>query len=135
MHALTRFDQLFGDPFLNLRHESMEADLWQPSVDIRETDDALEVFIEVPGVDPGQIDAFITGFTLTVKGEKSRELRKTDEQGRDRHIERSFGSFCRKIRLPAYVDSDTAQASIEQGVLKILLQKRDKPKRIDINLN
>ena len=139
MHALSRIDKLFSDPFfsfpLAVHHNHSYGMAWSPRIDVHETPEHVEVSVEVPGVAPEHIDASVTGNILTIKGEKSREVRKTDDNGQDRLVERSYGSFNRRIRLPAYVDHEAVSAHSEHGVLKITFKKRDLPKKIDINLN
>ena len=139
MTALSRIDKFFNDPFFAdpfagmMRPGNMTTS-WQPSIDVRETAEQLVVNVEVPGIPPDQIDASIAGNVLTVKGEKSREVRKTDEDGRDRLLERSYGSFSRRIRLPATVDPESVHAKAEHGVLTITMAKTNLPRKIDIQL-
>lgn len=135
MYGLSRIDQLFNEFMPSTSATAHTTRLWQPNVDVRETAETIEVSVEVPGVAPENIDASITGNLLTIKGEKSREVRKTDDGGKDRIVESSYGSFIRRIRLPNAVDPESVTATSEHGVLRINLRKRDLPKRIDIQFN
>lgn len=133
MYGISRVDQLLNESLAALAPATASRN-WLPDMDIKETDSHLEVAVELPGVPPENVEASVTGNVLTIKGMKDRELRKTDEQGRDRLIERTYGSFARKVRLPARVDPDTAVATSEHGVVKIRFDKLDIPKRIDIQI-
>ncbi len=105
---------------------------WAPALDVSETDDAVLVHAEVPGIDPKDIEVTVVGDTLTIRGEKSDE---TKQSGRNYHrIERRYGSFTRSLTLPASVDPDKVTATARNGVLEIRLPKREeaKAKRIEV---
>lgn len=100
-----------ADPFKAFRREMedwfREADKTLPSlslgagvpaVNVAETDKAIEITAEVPGVEEKDIKVNLEGNQLTVSGEKKQES-KRDEK--DWHVEeRSFGSFYRSMALP-----------------------------------
>lgn len=132
MYGLSRVDQLLNDAFGPVSTPRVTKRNWLPEMDIRETETQLEIDVELPGVPPENVEASVTGNVLTIKGLKDREIRKTDEEGRDRLVERSYGSFARKVRLPVRVDPETAKASAEHGIVKLRFDKLDVPKRIDI---
>lgn len=94
---------------------------WSPRCDVTETDDALVVHAELPGVEAKDMDVSIHDGVLTVRGEKRTE-RKEEEKGRS-YSERFFGSFERRIVLPATVDEDQIDASLKDGVLEVRLPK------------
>lgn len=96
---------------------------WQvtPRIDVSETDNALEITAELPGVDEKDIDVTVTDDILTIKGEKKSEK---EDTGKDYHVvERSYGAFQRTLRLPFEVVSDKVEAKFEKGVLQITLPK------------
>lgn len=94
---------------------------WMPSVDVSESDKQVTVKVEVPGVDPKNIDVSLEGNYLTVRGEKKNER---EEKGENFHrIERSFGSFSRTVELPQNIDSDEVMAENKNGVLTITIAK------------
>ena len=119
------FNRLFG-------HDLAGGVAWRPALDVVETPDALTVKVEVPGIDPKQIEIAIENDVLEIKGEKVQE-QKTDEAVSYRY-ERRYGSFVRRVPLPAEVDADKVEAEARDGVLSITLPKREeaKPKRIRI---
>jgi len=105
---------------------------WSPALDVSETDDAVLVHAEIPGIDPKELDIAVVGNTLTLRGEKKSE---TEQEGTNYHrVERRYGAFTRSLRLPAAVDAEHVTAKAAAGVLEIRLPKREeaKAKRIEI---
>lgn len=103
-----------------------------PSVDVTETKDRIKVKAEVPGVDPKDIDISIQGRDLVISGEKQEE---SEDRADNYHVmERSYGSFRRRIHLPKEVDDTDVDATCKKGVLKVILKKRtpDQSKRIEV---
>ena len=92
-----------------------------PHIDVVETDNAVELTAELPGVAEKDIDVTLVDDVLTIKGEKKVE---SSEEKKDyRIVERSFGSFQRSIRLPFAVEPDKVEASFKDGVLHVVLPK------------
>lgn len=90
-------------------------------VNVSETDGAVEVSAEIPGVDAKDIDVQLRDGVLTIRGEKKEER---DETHKDYHIvERSYGSFERSFTLPTDVDAGKVEAAFDKGVLKVTLPK------------
>lgn len=122
-HEMNRlFDDAFAGFGLATRFSPEPADFRSPRIDVRETDSALEVEAELPGVDEKDIDVQLTDNVLTIRGEKRFE-RKDEKNGEYRLIERSFGSFARSIPAPFDVDPDAVEATFRNGVLKLTLPK------------
>ena len=92
-----------------------------PSVDVRETDNAVEVEAELPGVDEKDIQLTLEDDVLTIKGEK--KLEKQETRRGYRVSERSYGSFYRSLPMPAGIDADKVNAVFAKGVLRITLPK------------
>jgi HSP20 family protein len=96
---------------------------WSPPLDVAETDDAVLVDVEVPGIDPATLDISVTGDVLTIRGEKHDQ---TGQEGRNYHrVERRYGSFTRSLTLPAPVEADKVEAKAHFGMLSIRLPKKD----------
>lgn len=89
--------------------------------DVVETDAAIEVTIELPGLDEKDLDVSIAPDALTIRGEKKVE-RKEEKKG-FYLSERSYGSVFRSVPLPAGVDVDKADARFKNGVLTVTLPK------------
>lgn len=114
--------------------EDMKEGIWQPSVDIYETADAIVIKAEVPGVDQKDIDVRIEENTLILRGERKHEGEVKKENYH--RIERYFGTFQRSFSLPATIDQEKVAAICEKGVLTIHLPKREEtiPKQINITV-
>ena len=92
-----------------------------PSLDVEETDTAVTVTVELPGVDEKDVELTLNRDVLTIKGEKKAES-ESEESGR-RVVERSYGRFSRSLRLPAEIEPDKAEAKFEKGILTVILPK------------
>ncbi len=87
--------------------------------DVVETKDAIEVSVELPGMDMSDIEVNVTDDMLTIKGEKKVERQ---EEKKGYYLsERSYGAIYRTIPLPPGVDGEKADASFKNGVLTIKL--------------
>ena len=105
---------------------------WAPAVDIKELADKFVIHADIPGVKPEDIEVSMEAGVLTVKGEKESEA-KTEKEGYKR-VERTFGSFYRRFSLPDSANGEAINANFKNGVLEIVLPKREaiKPKRINV---
>jgi HSP20 family protein len=120
---------LFGKP--KARGFAVQEE-WQPPIDVAETESELIVNVEIPGVDPRDIDVSLTGDTLFVKGEKKPE---TEEKAEDYHLlERNYGTFARSIHLPVEVQNDNISASYKNGVLTVVLPKPERAQKKEIKI-
>jgi HSP20 family protein len=117
-------DNLIGHFFGNGQLAPWLEGSFSPSVDVSETDKDVCVTVELPGMDEKDIDLAIAENALTIKGEKKTEKEEKNE-GRY-HIERSYGSFQRRIMLPCEVNTDKTKATFKKGVLKVTLPKTAK---------
>jgi HSP20 family protein len=106
--------------------------VWLPPVDITETEEALFLAFDLPGLKEDEIQVELDDNVLTVSGERIRESElKEDDYFR---YERRFGSFSRSVALPAGIKEEAIQASYENGVLEIRVRKPEqhKPKLIQV---
>ncbi|MEO1015859.1 MAG: Hsp20/alpha crystallin family protein [Pseudomonadota bacterium] len=94
-----------------------------PEIDMRETEKAIEVSAELPGVAEEDLDVQINDGVLTIRGEKKFEGKEGGEDGDYRVMERSYGSFARSIPLGFDVDPDAVAATFKDGVLTLVLPK------------
>mgnify|MGYP000423854558 CR=1 FL=1 len=105
-----------------------------PSVDVQEKGKEFVVKAELPGMDEENVDIQVDNNDLVLRGEK--EDREEKQEGSVYTTECSYGSFVRRIPLPAEVDSENASAKFKKGVLDIRLPKikqvADEGKRIEI---
>jgi HSP20 family protein len=138
MYTLTRMKRRNGllPPFENLFQEfAAPTTGWVPSLDVVETPDAYLVKLDLPGVEPGDLDISIAEGVLEIKGERKVEEKKEGEGWH--RVERRYGSFCRSVRLPDAVDTAKVAAASKHGVLTVTLPKaeRAKPRHIDVKVD
>jgi HSP20 family protein len=111
-----------------------EAGTWAPAVDIFETGEAFTVEVELPGIDPKEIDVSVEEGVLNLKGE--RRLEKEIKEENYHRVERAYGMFARAIRLPTDVDAGRVRAAYDNGVLRVTIPKIEprKPRSIPITV-
>lgn len=129
-----RFDDLLGWPSLPGAWRRVPAEVeWTPPIEMFEKDDKFVVKAELPGIDKDKIDISVIGETLTIKGERKTETEIKQESYYC--CERSYGSFVRSITLPSAVDTKKIEASLENGILEVILPKAAevKPKKVEIS--
>ena len=107
------------DTAANQEHE------WTPAVDIHEEDSCYMLTADIPGVNRQDVEITLEDGVLTVKGERKSETEVTEEGYRRR--ERIYGTFVRQFNLPDTVDAANISAKAEDGVLKIVIPKQEKP--------
>lgn len=101
--------------------------------DVRETGDALEVEMEIPGLRPEDIELTVENNVLTIAGEKKVENREGSEDSY-RLLERRYGRFERSFRVPGNVKAEDVSANYRNGVLHVTLPKTEesRPRRIRV---
>jgi HSP20 family protein len=95
--------------------------IWEPPVDIYETDDALILQVELPGVSKDAVSVELHEHTLRLSGERTREPAVTG--GQYQREEGRYGAFQRAFRIPTSVDQAKIQATYKDGVLALRLPK------------
>jgi HSP20 family protein len=104
-----------------LEEESSAGAEWAPSMDVSETKDSLIAKLEVPAMDPTDIQISLQENLLTIKGEKRQEQEEKEEHYH--RVERIYGMFARSVRLPVTVDASKVVARFKNGLLTITLPK------------
>ena len=128
-----RMNRLFDDAGRTWRNDEPAATTsWSPAVDIFETEGEIVVKAELPGMDRKDITLHLENNVLTLKGERRFEKDTKDENYH--RIERSYGVFSRSFSIPATVDEEKIRADYKDGVLNIVLPKKEqaRPKQIKI---
>ncbi len=98
-----------------------------PKLEVSETDDAVEVNAELPGLDPKDLDVSLDGNMLHIQGEKKEE--KEDKKKNVHVMERSYGRFSRSVCLPTeHLDLDKIESNFKKDVLSIKLPKTPEAK-------
>ncbi len=101
-------------------------------VDIYSDDDHIFLEAELPGLSKEGVEVSVENGTLTIAGKKTHE---TIEKDHVHHLqERYYGSFSRSFTLPHTVDAKKVEATMKDGVLRVILNKREqvKTKRIEV---
>ncbi len=118
------FEDLFSDFPLSTRfgESDFSSAAFSPRVDVSETDKAVKVSAELPGMEEKDIAVEMDDSSITIRGEKKEE---SEDKGKNWYSrEQSYGSFHRVIPLPASVEGDKANAKFKKGVLTITVPKR-----------
>lgn len=128
-------NRVFGN--LNDGESSSATADWMPAVDIREFVDRFELLVDLPGVDPKQVEITLDNSVLTLSGER-RDEQSVEKNGQgeiqQQRRERRLGRFHRRFILPDTVDAEKVTASGRDGVLAISIAKHAKaqPRRISV---
>lgn len=97
-----------------------------PSINLRESDEAVVLTAELPGLEEKDIHVTHSDSELILEGEK--KIEKRDEKDKQHIIESSYGTFRRVISMPSYIDMAKIDAKFRNGVLTITLPKSEKAK-------
>jgi HSP20 family protein len=129
-------NRVFGN--LNDGESSSATADWMPAVDVREFVDRFELLVDLPGVDPKQVEITLDNSVLTLSGER-RDEQAVEKNGKgeiqQQRTERRLGRFHRRFILPDTVDAEKVTATGRNGVLAISIAKHAKaqPRRISVN--
>jgi HSP20 family protein len=149
------FSRFLGDYGLGLGYQQRERGghpVLMPPADVTEDNEAYRVALDLPGIDPQQVQVNLGGHTLTIQAERrdQHQQGQQSEQGQQaqqaqqsqqaqRHVllsEIAQGQVRRTFEFPAEVDANRAQADFRNGVLQITLPKsaqaRDQQRRIEV---
>lgn len=108
--------------------ESMSLRPWSvagatPALDVEESDEAIIVTADLPGVERDDYTVEVSGSRLLIRGEKKHA---TERRGEGYYYaERSYGAFTRAIPLPCEVDAEKSVAKYTNGVLRVTLPKTE----------
>jgi len=100
-----------------------------PAVDVYETDDSIEIAVDLPGVDASAVRIVSKGDSILVAGEKAP--RRARGESSFHLVERGYGRFARVVRVARACDISHARATLIEGELRIslpkLAERRGKP--------
>jgi HSP20 family protein len=114
------FSRNFGLPHMS-QSPNQNGLSFSPNMDVVESEKALEITTELPGVTEKDVEITIVDNVLTIRGEKNAE--KKEEKDDYHMVERTYGSFRRSLRLPFEISADKIDASFKDGILKVILPK------------
>jgi len=101
-------------------------------VDISETENEIIVRADLPGFSKDEVSVNATENTLTIEAKHKEEKKEKGEKYYT--VERKFGSFRRVISLPVEVEPEKARARMKDGVLEVILPKKEKKKGKEIKV-
>ncbi|MGC9324221.1 MAG: Hsp20/alpha crystallin family protein [Desulfomonilia bacterium] len=97
--------------------------VYYPSLDVYENADELCIEMEIPGVNPEEVNVEIVGRTLIISGRKKDPLLRKGV--RYVRMERGFGKFSRELEIPERFNIEHVEAKFADGVLKIKIARTD----------
>lgn len=104
-----------------------------PAAELTETDDAVHLKLEVPGMEAKDLDVQVMVDRVAIAGERKSET-KTEEDGRTRS-EFRYGKFSRVIPLPARIQNTNVTADYKDGILNLTLPKAEEEKNKVVKVN
>ena len=127
-----RINQLFQASYPGFPEEGLRTTAWVPPVDIFESPEAIELTLELPGVNKDDVRVSTENNQLTITGE--RRLPHEDRRENYHRVERSYGTFTRSFTVPSNIDTTNINAQFRDGLLYLTLPKRpeSKPRQIKV---
>ena len=128
-------DMMMVEDFFNpaaAGQEKQKACTWSPLVDVYETEKAIVLTAELPGVRQEDIDLTVYDNVLTLKGD--RRFERDVKRENFHRIERNYGYFCRRFTMPCEVESDRITASFSDGVLKVSIPKKTVTRKVHVKV-
>ena len=126
-----RFDRVFEDVLAGFPTFAAGGRSWVPATDVSESDDAVTLSLELPGVRPEDVKISLENETLTIRAEKKAT---TEDEGHQRRVERSYGIFERRFSVSPAIDTDAIEATQSDGVLTLVLPKSERAKSREITI-
>ena len=124
---LERMQRRMGDLVEDVEGPNLKKGVIRPLADVQETDEALVVTMDMPGVEKQDIDISVVEDELRVSAQRKSEAEVTEQDYHRR--ERTYTRFERRVLLPASIKSEEARATLNNGVLEITLPKASVPNR------
>jgi HSP20 family protein len=135
LFGLQRLNRILDEAFGGLpfpESSVVTSTLFAPT-DVSEDENALQITMELPGVDPENVRLSLENNVLTIRGEKRQEFDENNE--RVHRSERVYGVFERTFVLPNTVDPDRIEARVENGVLVVRIPKAERARPREIPLS
>ncbi|MBW2249802.1 MAG: Hsp20/alpha crystallin family protein [Deltaproteobacteria bacterium] len=131
-----RINRIFDESFSRTANvdDDISMSAWKPTVDIYETDEAIILKAELPGIKKEDVSVEIKDNVITLRGERVED--KEIKEGSYFRKERCFGTFSRAFNLQHRVQPDKIKAKFKDGILEIEIPKpeEEKPKQITVNV-
>ena len=129
--------RMFDNPFtITPRFPRIDALAWTPPVEVSETEKAVVMTVELPGIAKDDVTLDVKNGVLTIRGEKKSDHVEKDETKEFYLEERIYGAFERSFTLPPTINADAIAATFEKGVQTITLPKLEvvKPRGREISI-
>ena len=121
---LSEFDRFWSDFLPRSPEMDSRCCEWAPRVDIVENAKNYQIVVELPGFEKSDVKLKVEEQVLTISGERKME---EETEGRNyRRVERLYGSFERRFRLPQEAELDKISAEMKDGLLTVTLEKSEK---------
>jgi HSP20 family protein len=129
-------DEFFGRDLIQNFFED-QTGISMPAVNVVETNDNFRIEVAAPGLEKKDFKIDLDNNVLTISSEKE-ERNESQEEGKFMRREFSYSSFRRSFSLPNSVDAEKIKANHKDGILSIILPKREEakqkpPKQISIS--
>ncbi len=124
------FDQTFDDTVAS--SDTLGSRHWMPAVDIKESDEALTLSAELPGLAKADVQLSIENNVLTLSGE--RKFEKDVKKESYHRVERAYGAFSRSFTLPNNVKTEAVEANFDNGILNVMIPKVEEAKARSIKI-
>jgi HSP20 family protein len=126
-------NRLFGRTYGGGESATSSTGAWVPPLDVYESGDRFVVAVELPGIEPADVEVSVEDNTLSIKGQREFFYKDASDES-FRRIERRYGQFTRTLTLPTTADAEKVTASFDKGVLTIEVPKREeaKPRKITV---
>jgi HSP20 family protein len=126
------FESFFGDSLLAPAARVLNH---LPPVDVRETEKAYIMDMELPGYDEKDIDIHVDGKSLCIESKQEESKEEKQKEGTYVLRERRINSFSRSFKLPENADSESISAAFRNGILTLEVQKRAEAQKRMIKIN
>ncbi len=134
MNSLQRqLNRLFDDVRIPEKREDFGNLSKVPAAELTETEDALHLKLEIPGIKAEDLDIQVTVDHVSISGERKEETKST-EKGVTRS-EFRYGKFSRVIPLPVRIENTNVTAEYKDGILNIILPKASEEKNKVVKVN
>ena len=125
-----RMSRLFDETLSRIWKEEVPQRIWSPPVDILERENEVVLKVDLPEMNQNDIEIKVEENTLIIRGE--RKFIQETPHGNYLQIERPYGTFQRTFAIPRMIDQEKIKAAYKDGVLRIVLPKKEEihPKQI-----
>ncbi len=129
----SQLNHLFDDSLVPANWDEFSNFSKIPAAELTQTDDAVHLKLEVPGMEAGDLDIQVMADRVAIAGERKSET-KTEENGKTRS-EFRYGKFQRVIPLPARIQNTNVTADYKDGILNLTLPKSEEEKNKVVKVN